>query len=119
MSHLDFPFRFDGRGHTGVRDDAGYVRQLLELLLFTNPGERVNRPDFGGGILPLVFAPAGPEVEAALKVSIQANLQRWLGPMIDVQNLDVSAGEARIVIELSYAVRRTGETRTERLTQAV
>src|ERR1700730_9273038 len=100
MNHLDFPFRFDGRGRTALRDDAGYVRQLLELLLFTNPGERVNRPDFGGGILPLIFAPAGPEVQAALKVSIQANLQRWLGQMIAVQSLDVRAEEARIVIEI-------------------
>ena len=50
MIHLAFPFHFDAHGRTAISDDAAYLRQLLELLLFTSPGERVNRPDFGGGL---------------------------------------------------------------------
>ena len=119
MIHLDFPFRFDGRGRTAVRDEASYVRQLVELLLFTSPGERVNRPDFGGGVRPLVFSPNRPELEAALKFSLQANLQRWLGQLIQVLDVVVEVRESTLNISLRYALRRTGEERSERLVRSV
>jgi phage baseplate assembly protein W len=119
MIHLDFPFRFDARGQTAARDEAGYVRRLVELLLFTSPGERVNRPEFGGGVRPLVFSPNGPALEAALKFSLQANLQRWLGQLILVQEVAVEAREATLTILVRYAVRRTGEERSERLVRSV
>jgi phage baseplate assembly protein W len=75
------------------------VRDLIDQLLFTNPGERVNRPDFGSGLLQLIFAPNSPELAAALQFTVQAALQQWLGDVIQVQALEVSS-EAKLQVEL-------------------
>jgi phage baseplate assembly protein W len=119
MMHIDFPLRFDARGRTAATDDANYVRELVELLLFTDPGERVNRPDFGGGVRPLVFAPNSPDLRATLNLTILANLQNWLGQLIEVRAVDVSGEESTLTIALSYVLLRTGESRTESLTRSV
>ena len=89
---------------------------MIEQLLFTTPGERVNRPDFGGGLLQMVFAPNSPELAAALQFTVQAGLQRWLGDLIEVQPLEVtSRGRDRSGRRCEYVVRRTGEVRTATL----
>ena len=54
---LHFPFQPDHRGRSAEADDATHLRDMIEQVLFTVPGERVNRPDFGCGLLQLVFAP--------------------------------------------------------------
>jgi uncharacterized protein len=107
--NIAFPFQFDDRGRTAGRGDADHIRDMIELLLFTNPGERVNRPDFGSGLLQLLFAANSPEVAAALQFALQAALDRWLGDLIEVRGLDVQSDDARLVVDISYAVRRTGE----------
>jgi phage baseplate assembly protein W len=116
--NLDFPFHFDDRGQTATTDDDDHVRDMIEQLLFTNPGERVNRPDFGTGILQLVFAPNSPELAATLQFTMQAALQQWLGDVIEVRNLDVTSEDATLNVLLQYMVRRTGETKTETFTRA-
>ena len=83
--NIDFPFHFDDRGRTAPTDDDDHVRDMIEQLLFTSPGERVNRPDFGSGLLQLVFAPNSPELAAAVQFMVQAALQQYLGDLIDVQ----------------------------------
>lgn len=112
--YLDYPFRFDLRGRTALTGLEDHVHDMLEQLLFTNPGERVNRPDFGSGVLQLVFAPNSPEVAAALQFTVQAALQRWLGDVVDVDQLEVTSLDATLRIDLRYVIRRTGEQRTER-----
>ena len=111
--NIDFPFHFDGRGRTAATDDDDHIRDMIEEFLFTNPGERVNRPDFGSGLLQVVFAPNSPELAAALQFTIQAGLQRWLGDLIEVRALEVTSEDAKLTANLTYAVRRTGETRRE------
>src|SRR5262245_27839017 len=111
--HIDFPLRFDARGRTAECDNDRYVRELIELVLFTNPGERVNRPDFGGGLRGLVFAPNSDELAAALQFSVQSSLRRWLGSVIDVTALSVRAEGETLRIDVQYAVRQTGQTRLE------
>lgn len=113
--NIDFPYHFDTRGRTAAIDDAGHIRDMVEQLLFTNPGERVNRPDFGSGILQLVFAPNSPEIAAALQFTMQAALDRFLGDLIEVRRLDVVSEDAKLTVDLSYAIRRTGELRDETL----
>ena len=54
--HLDYPFNVDKGGRTGATTDDDHVRDLVEQVLFTTPGERVNRPSFGSGVLRLVSA---------------------------------------------------------------
>jgi hypothetical protein len=115
---IAFPFAVDGRGRTA---DAGYpahVREMIELLLFTAPGERVMRPDFGCGLLDLTFEPNSPELAATLQISIQAQLQRWLGDVITAVALDVTSQDDMLRITVSYVVRATGTQTTEVFTGA-
>ncbi len=111
--NIDFPFQFDNRGRTAATDDDDHIRDMIEEFLFTNPGERVNRPDFGSGLLQMVFAPNSPELAAALQFTIQAGLQRWLGDVIEVQGLEVTSEDAKLTVDLTYSVRGTGEKRRE------
>jgi len=111
--NVDFPFHFDHLGRTVETGYDDHIRDMIEELLFTNPGERVNRPDFGSGLLQMVFAPNSQELAAALQFTVQASLQRWLGDVIDVQSLEVVSEDASLCITVQYVVRRTGEARTE------
>ncbi len=113
--NLDFPYRFDGRGRTAEADDDGHVRDMIEQVLFTAPGERVNRPTFGSGALELVFAPNGDALAAATRLSVQAALQEWLGDIVEVADVDVEAVDANLRLTVRYVVRRTGETRVTTL----
>ncbi len=113
---IAFPFRIDRRGRTAHADHDAHVRDLVEQVLFTSPGERVMRPDFGCGLLDLVFTPNSPELAAALELSVQAALQRWLGDLIQVQGLDVTSpanAENTVRVFLRYVVRATGHLRDD------
>jgi phage baseplate assembly protein W len=107
--NIAFPLHFDERGRTADRSDSDHIRDMIELVLFTNPGERVNRPDFGSGLLQLIFAANSPEVAAALQFALQAALDRWLGDVIEVRGLEVTSEDSRLTVDITYAVRRTGE----------
>ncbi len=117
--NIDFPFHFDGRGRTANADDNDHIRDMLEQLIFTSPGERVNRPDFGSGILQLTFAPNSPELAATLQYTMQAAIQHWLGDVIDIKNLDVQSLDSKLTIDLHYVVRRTKQTQTAQFTRTV
>lgn len=117
--NIDFPLHFDGRGRTALTDDNDHIRDMLEQLIFTTPGERVNRPDFGSGILQLIFAPNSPELAATLQFTLQAAIQRWLGDLLDVVNLDVRSADSTLTIDVQYVVRRTGQTETAHFSRTV
>jgi phage baseplate assembly protein W len=110
---IDFPFHAGAHGRTAGTDYADHVLDMVEQLLFTTPGERVNRPDFGCGLLDLVFEPNSVELAAALRVSAEGALQRWLGDLIVVDSLEVTAEENTLRIELRYLIIATGEVRTD------
>ena len=110
--NIDFPFCFDSRGKTAETTYNDHIRDMIEQFLFTNSGERVNRPDFGSGLLQVVFAPNSPELAAALQLTIQAGLQRWLGDVIEVQTLEVASEETTVRVQLKYLVRHTQEILT-------
>ena len=121
---IDFPFHFDSRGRTallsGVPGSQGadeHIRDLLEQLIFTNPGERVNRPDFGSGILQLVFAPNSPELAATLQFTLQAAIQRELSDLIELNAVDVEAVDSTLTIDVKYTVHRTGQPASATFTQ--
>ncbi|MCX5107898.1 GPW/gp25 family protein [Streptomyces sp. NBC_00378] len=112
-SDIAFPFRVDRRGRTAHADHDEHVRDLIEQLLFTSPGERVMRPDFGCGLRDLVFSPSSPELTSTLELSVQAALQRWLGDLIEVEALDMESDENVVRVHLAYAVRVTGTRRDD------
>jgi phage baseplate assembly protein W len=111
--NIDFPFHFDNRGCTAVTDDDDHIRDMIEEFLFTNPGERVNRPDFGSGLLRLVFAPNGPELAATVQFTVQAGLQRWLSDLVAVQRVELTAQDSTLSVQVQYVVKSTGQQQTE------
>lgn len=117
--NIAFPFHFDSRGHTAAADYERHIRDMIEQLIFTNAGERVNRPDFGSGLLQLIFAPNSPELAAALQFTIQAALQRWLGDLIEVQALEVVSEDASLHVTLQYVIRRTGTQQIAQFSQPI
>jgi len=115
---IDYPYHFDHRLRTASTSYEDHVRDMIEQFLLTEPGERVNRPDFGAGLAQLVFAPNSPELAAALQFSVRAGLQRWLGDVIEVVELVVTAEDSTLTIEIKYRLRATGEERTDRFERA-
>ena len=111
-TNVNFPFQFDGRGRT---DDPGqdYVRQLVEQVLFTSPGERVNLPDFGSGLLQLPFVPNSLEMAAATQFTVQGALQKWLSNYIKVLSVVVDVQESRLTVTVTYQPLATGVTQVE------
>ncbi len=110
---IDYPYHFDGSGRTAGTGEADQVRDMIEQFLFTNPGERVNRPDFGTGLLQLVFAPNSPELASAVQFTVRSGLQRWLGDVIQVKDLEVTSEDSTLRVRIGYVVLRTGEERTD------
>jgi uncharacterized protein len=113
MMNIDYPFHFDINGRSASTGTDDHIRDMIEELLFTSPGERVNRPDFGCGLMSMVFEPLGQELVAALQFTVQSALNRWLGDLIDILILDVKSKESALTISVRYAVKRTGEHKTE------
>ena len=107
MDHVRFPLRIDGRGRTAVGSYEQHVEDLLEQLLFTNMGERVNRPEFGSGLLQMTFAPGSDEIAAATKFLVEGAVQQWLGDVLLLESVDASQDDSRLTVRVAYRVRRT------------
>jgi hypothetical protein len=104
--NIQFPFQIDGRGRTAGATDEDHIRQMIEQVLFTSPGERVNRPEFGTGVMQLIFAPNSPELATATEFTVQGALQQWLGDVIKVEAVDVESQESTLRITVRYVIRR-------------
>jgi len=117
--NIDFPFHIDHRRRTASTTDEDHVRDLIEQLLLTGPGERVNRPGFGGGLQQLVFAGNGPELAATVQFLVQGNLQQYLSDRIEVESVEVEAIDSTLQVRVDYVVRRTQERRSTRIEAGV
>jgi uncharacterized protein len=106
---VDYPYRIDSRGRTAQAGDDDHVRDLIEQVLFTSPGERVNRPAFGTGLMQLVFAPTSDELAAATQFLVQGALQQWLGDIIQVHAVQVESVDASVRVTVQYVARRSQE----------
>ncbi len=101
-THVGFPLRVTAQRRTALLDDDAYLRALVEAVIFTRPGERVNRPQFGSGIHELVFAPAGADLAEATRALVHGALQRALGDLLRVEEVAVDSVEARITVTIVY-----------------
>jgi hypothetical protein len=119
MTDFGYPYRVDSTGRTAGAGEEAHVRELIEQLLFTEPGERVNRPDFGGGLRRLLFAGNSPELASATEYLVQGALQRVLGDRVQVDAVRVANAEERLQITVEYRVLRTQERRVEQFVQSV
>jgi uncharacterized protein len=116
--NLIFPYQFDHRGRTGTSDDNMHIRDLIEQVLFTAPGERVMLHEFGSGVGQLVFTPNAPELASATRLLIQSALQRWLGDLIVVQDVSVEAIGATLFIFVKWRAVQESQWRTDRFERA-
>lgn len=111
--NVNFPYQFDGRGRTREATVQDNVTQLIEQVLFTSPGERVNLPDFGSGLLQLPFAPNSVEMAAATQFAVQGALQKWLANYIKVQSVVASAQDAILRVTVTYTLLATDVTQIQ------
>lgn len=103
--NLAFPYAFDSTGRTAQATSvARHVEDMIELILFTSPGERVNRPTFGSGTAQLVFAPNSDVLAAAQQQAIQSGLQQYLSDLIRVNSVTVEANDATLLVTVVYTL---------------
>jgi hypothetical protein len=107
---IDYPFHIDSRGRTATAGADDHIRDLIEQVLFTTPGERANRPTFGCGLNQLVFAPNSDELAAATQFLVQGALQQWLGDVIQVEAVQVVSQDSTLEVTVQY-VQRSDQTR--------
>jgi len=119
MTMVGFPWAIGDDGRTALVDRVRHVRDLIELVLFTSPGERVNRPTFGSGLLQAVFGPASDEVSATAQVLVQSSLQQWLGELIEVEAVAVEHVEATLTVTVQYVIRADRERRIDNFVRGV
>lgn len=114
--YLNFPLRFDGRGRSAETDYDDHIRDLIHQVLFTSPGERVNRPDFGCGLKQLVFMPNSDVLATTTQFLVQGALQRWLEAYIQVEQVEVRAEEEKLFVTVVYKKRSNSERRKDTFT---
>jgi phage baseplate assembly protein W len=109
--HVDYPFSVNSRRRTATTDRSEHIRDLIEQVLFTAQGERVNRPDFGAGVERLVFAPNSDELATATRTIVQGSLQHWLAGVIEVEAVETRSDEGTLEITVVYIELDSGEQR--------
>ena len=108
--HIDYPFHVSGQKSTATTGREDHVRDLIEQVLFTTPGERVNRPDFGCNLMQLVFAPNSDELATATQFLVQGALQQWLGDLIKVQQVQVQSDDSTLRISVDYVLQESQQS---------
>jgi uncharacterized protein len=116
MQTLDYPYHFDGRGRTAVADLADHIRDLIEQVLLTSPRERVMRPDFGAGLLALVFEPNSATLAATTQFLVQSGLQQHLSNLIAVNAVTVENIDAALQVTVRYTVLADGSSQQANVT---
>jgi phage baseplate assembly protein W len=104
MPNVDFPYHFSATGRTATTDRDDHIRDLIEQVLFTAPGERAMRPDFGAGLLALVFEPNSTTLAAATQMLVQSSLQLHLSHLIAVQSVEVTNDDSALKVDVRYTV---------------
>lgn len=117
--NIDYPYQFDSVGRTADTTADDHIRDLIEQVLFTAPGERVNRPTFGSGLMQLIFAPINDALAATVQMSVQGSLQQWLGDLIRVEDVQVQSDDSTLSIQVQYTVIKTMERRTAQFARGV
>lgn len=107
--YVAFPYHLDNRGRTALASRDDHIREMLEQLLFIQPGERVNRPDFGCGLGNLVFEPNSVRLAAALEVTVVNSVGQWLGDLIALQSVVIEGQDEKLLVNISYLIKATGE----------
>jgi hypothetical protein len=113
--NIAFPLAIAPDGRAMTCPTPQHVRDMIEQLIFTSPGERVNRPDFGGGMYQVIFAPNSIELQATIHLTLLASLQRYLGDLIDVASLDVQVEDEAFFLVIAYRIIQSDEQASARI----
>jgi phage baseplate assembly protein W len=117
--NINFPFQFNERGRTADAGTDKHIMDLIRQVLFTTPGERVNRPGFGSGLMQLVFSPNSDELAASTRFMVQGALQQWLGDLIQVEEVKVENNDNTLNVTVQYTVLKTQEQRVTQFSREV
>ena len=116
---IAYPYHIDGQGRAATTTPVRHIHQMIEQLLFTSPGERVNRPDFGTGVMQLVFAPNSPELAAATEFMIQSAIQQYLGDIVKPESVTVESRDATLTITVRYVILKTQQRQTAQFSREI
>jgi phage baseplate assembly protein W len=110
--NLKFTYQFDNTGRTADTDYNAHIRDMIEQVLFTSPGERINRPDFGSGLMQLVFQPLSSELATTTQYLVQGALNQWLGDLIEVHDVEVAREDSMLQVIVSYTILKNQQSQT-------
>jgi hypothetical protein len=113
---MDYPFTVDARGRTRTTEREDHIRDMIYQVLFTRPGERVNRPDFGCGLGDLLFEPNSSALAATTQFLVKSALQRWLADAILVEAVSVDNRDERLTVVVEYVRLDTGQRQIDQFT---
>ena len=116
---IAYPFHIDRRGKTATATEDEHINHLIQQVLFTMPGERVNHPDFGSGLMQLLFTPTSRELASSTQFLVQGSLEHWLGELIQVEEVSVESEESTLFVMVKYTIRRNQERRVARFSYEV
>jgi phage baseplate assembly protein W len=119
MMLIDYPFSLDGRGRSAQTTPDEHIRDLIEQVLFTSPGERVNRPTLGTGLMQLIFAPNSEELATATQFLVQGALQQWLDDLIQIQAVQVESQDSTLRVTVQYVVRRNQQRQVAQFSREI
>jgi len=108
--YLSFPFWMDGAA-PALDSRSAHIRGQIEQVLFTLPGERVFRPEFGAGLKALVFEPNDTPLWQITQRRLLASLAEALQGEVDPKSIsvDVSGDDASLNIAISYTLAAIGQ----------
>ncbi|MEN1783520.1 MAG: GPW/gp25 family protein [Bacteroidota bacterium] len=102
MMYLKFSYEIDATGRSATTARSEHIKDLIEQVIFTAPGERVNRPTFGSGLQQLVFEPNSPELAATVQYLVKGALQQWLSEVIEIGEVSITAMDSALRVQISY-----------------
>ncbi|SFT86687.1 GPW/gp25 family protein [Sedimentitalea nanhaiensis] len=91
VAYMAFPFRMD-RGGAATVSRFDHIRQQVEQVLFTSPGERVFRPEFGFGARRHVFEPNATSLWEYAQNRLYGALAEALAGEVDPKTIQVTVG---------------------------
>lgn len=118
-NHIAYPYHIDGQGRAATTTEARHIHQMIEQLLFTSPGERVNRPEFGTGVMQLVFSPNSPELGAATEFMIQSAIQQHLGDIVKPEAVTVASHDSTLTINVQYVILKTQQRQAAQFSREI
>jgi len=116
---FNYPFKIDKSGRTASTDLNDHIEQMIEQVLFTTPGERVNQPTLGTNLKQLVFAPLSDELSTATQLLVQGALQQWLGSLITLKSVQVTSQDSTVQVQVVYTNSQTQQQQTAQFTGSV